>query len=71
VLKVRCGVFVVSRVRHIDGVPIAVRTASCNRRHEDNGSLSGEKAEDEESTLEENERAWDMCVTCNTRPSDE
>ena len=47
----------VSRVRHIDGLPIAVRTASCNRRHEDDGSLSGERAEDEGSTLEENERA--------------
>jgi hypothetical protein len=46
----------VSRVRHIDGLPIAVRTASCNRRHEDDGSLSGERAEDEGSTLEENER---------------
>jgi hypothetical protein len=44
-------------VRHIDGLPIAVRTASCNRRHEDDGSLSGERAEDEGSTLEENERA--------------
>jgi hypothetical protein len=47
----------VSRVRHIDGLPIAVRTASCNRRHEDNRSLSGERAEDEGSTLEKNERA--------------
>jgi hypothetical protein len=47
----------VSRVRHIDGLSIAVYTASCNRRHEDNGSLSGERAEDEGSTLEENERA--------------
>jgi hypothetical protein len=47
----------ISRVRHIDGLPITVRTTSCNRRHEDNRSLSGERAEDEGSTLEENERA--------------
>jgi hypothetical protein len=48
----------VNKIRYIDNLFIIVRTASCNRRYENNRSLSGERTENEKSTLKENKKVW-------------